>query len=143
MKFSELRPDQLRIVEAGSSSNESDSSEQSAEQPTLIFSHARLLRNKYLGRNPDSAGAGQVSYSKPRRIYRENKRRIFKGGDEQQCLICWLEIKADETVIDTMCKHVFHEKCLAVSFKYRRECPKCKRKIPRLRKAVAMRSLFI
>jgi hypothetical protein len=45
------------------------------------------------------------------------------------CAICVSKCEIDEKIIETMCKHVFHNNCISEWVQYKSECPVCRQSI--------------
>lgn len=46
--------------------------------------------------------------------------------EEQECTICLLNMKIDETVVVTNCNHVYHPKCITTWNTLNQTCPLCR-----------------
>jgi hypothetical protein len=47
-----------------------------------------------------------------------------KNTDNNTCSICWEELNENTTI--TLCKHIFHKKCIEEWKEYQKNCPYCR-----------------
>jgi hypothetical protein len=49
--------------------------------------------------------------------------------EHKNCSICFEKFYYNQNVINLDCKHLFHQKCLTEWYKYKQECPVCRKKL--------------
>jgi hypothetical protein len=59
------------------------------------------------------------------------KKKAYKEGQgfDKECTICFEEFKSKEEVLQTPCKHIFHQKCIKPWFEKVSKCPNCRAKV--------------